>query len=852
MNPRVQCAVQMILGAVLVSAALPAQAAQGGAAAASAAPNASSSAAANAAMAAAATEAGAGALKLVTIEGYHDFTSQVLSAKQLRNSSQPAEAVTKTMIDLFGPDAGGTQALSVLPNVYVSGTNNYSATGRQTISIRGVKVGYNSIPGDVETNAIQAEFDGVPLNSLSQGTAWHSVEVPIGALMQGENVIIGPGNPSERWYSSMGGTIDFIPVQPTALSGGKVTLAGGSSSTYDTSAVYNTGEIHGWSTVFGLASGRSDAIRDTQDSLPADTEEGYVKTRKQLASGSVSFGYYFQRNHEWRPNMIPLTPQPLLNSGGLGIGQPYSQQTSGFYSTLPRSVWHKTIEIQNHMLWSHLHLNLSSSLHLSNIVWLRFGKVVHYRSNNFLLPRNPLFAEYGGGVQSSLPSGPLLNYSGATNVEHYIEHSKTFGDRLAFTQDFSSMDTLKYGGYMIFSRAKSDYQGYSDFDGSSLAQPEQTNYNTTNNIYWAAFVQDDFRPIPRLKIVPGFRVVGFVTDFSNLSPQQFCTEYQNSPQVVASCQAGTMNGDFGGGGSITTNSGQTIAFGGFDTTPDSNTDNVRYEPSIGVNYEVLNDLNLFGNFSITRHNPNSGNMDQYPLNLQSLKPAKAETYDFGARFSALHFGGMRDVYASLDFFHIRLSNETITYNKGASPIVYFGYGSAEYKGVDFSLHTTFTRHWSGFANFGYLKDKWLEFQDPSSGTTAYGLPVSNSPEDTLTAGVTYRFWLPVGRMNATLWDQYVGKRYLFDKNAGTPTTLSMPAYDLVNLSLTAKTHLFVGSMPGVKSTNFAVQVLNVANKEYNSTEYVSSGGYFQTAYGGYIIANPGAPRLVYGSVTLKF
>jgi iron complex outermembrane receptor protein len=449
MNARVQCAVQMILGAVLVSAAIPAQATPAGAAGAAAAANANSAAAADAELAAAAT--GNVALKLVTIEGYHDFTSQVLTPKQLRNSSQPAEAVTKTMIDMFGPDAGGIQALSVLPNVYVSGTNNYSATGRQTISIRGIKVGYNSIPGDVETNAVQAEFDGVPLNSLSQGTAWHSVEIPIGALMQGENVIIGPGNPSERWYSSMGGTIDFIPVQPSARAGGKVTLAGGSSSTYDTSAIYNTGEVHGWSTVFGLASARSDAIRTTQDSLPADNEEGYVKTRKQLTSGSVSFGYYFQRNHEWRPNMIPLTPQPLLDTGGLGIGQPYSQQTAGFYSTLPRSVWHKTIEIQNHMLWSHLHLNLSRTLHLSNIVWIRLGKVVHYRSNNFILPSNPLFAQYGGAVQSSLPSNPLLNYSGATNVEHYIEHSKTFGDRLAFTQDFGSIDTLEYGGYMIFS-----------------------------------------------------------------------------------------------------------------------------------------------------------------------------------------------------------------------------------------------------------------------------------------------------------------------------------------------------------------------------------------------------------------
>ncbi|EQD46661.1 TonB-dependent outer membrane receptor, partial [mine drainage metagenome] len=151
-------------------------------------------------------------LNSVTIQGYRDFTSQVLTPKQLRNASQPAESVTRSMISLFGPDAGGTQALTALPNVYVSGTDNFSATGRQQISIRGIKVGYNSIPGDLETNAITAEFDGVPLNSLSQGTGWHSVEIPLGVLMSGENVIVGPGNPSERWYNSLGGTIDFIPV----------------------------------------------------------------------------------------------------------------------------------------------------------------------------------------------------------------------------------------------------------------------------------------------------------------------------------------------------------------------------------------------------------------------------------------------------------------------------------------------------------------------------------------------------------------------------------------------------------------------------------------------------------------
>ena len=838
MNRRIRSAVQTILGATLLVGTLPVYATPRGVHGGSIQASAAGSAAQPYAVANDPPAPAKRSLRTVKIEGYRDFTSQVLTAKQLRDSSQPAESVTRSTISLFGPDAGGTQALTALPNVYVSGTNNFSATGRQQISIRGIKVGYNSIPGDVETNAITAEFDGVPLNSLSQGTGWHSVEIPIGALMKGENVIIGPGNPGERWYNSLGGTIDFIPVQPSVRAGGKVTLAGGSSETLDDSAVYNTGAINGWTTVFGFASGRSKSIRDTADSLPADTEEVYIKTHKQIDDGSLSFGAYYQRNHEWRPNMIPVSPVPLIGIEGLGLGAPYSQQASGFYATLPRAVWHKTILINNWLLWSHLHLTLSRTLKLSNMAWVRIGKVRHLRANNYLLPTNPLYAQYGN----------------PTNYEHYIERSKTFGDRLALSERFNRMDTLTFGGYFITARATSDYQGYSTFDGSSLAQPEQTFFNTTNNIYWAAFLQDDFQPLPRLKIVPGIRIVQFVTDFSNLSPAQVCAEYHITD---GSCAYGTPGPNLPGQGGLISVNGKTFQFGGYDTNPDESTDFVRYEPSIGVNYEVVRDLNLFGSFSITRHNPNSGNLDTYPLNLASLKPARAEEYDVGARFAALRLGALRNVYASVDFFHMLLSDETITYSTAQSPnVTYFGYGSAAYKGVDLSLHATFSRHWSGFANFGYLKSRWNEFQaavTPSGPQpTGYGLPVPNSPKDTLTAGATYRFRLPTARMTATLWDQYIGARYLFNKNTGLPSTLTNPAYDLVNFSVSARTHWFQSMLPGVRATNLALQVLNLTNKEYNSTEYVSSGGYFQTPTGGYVIANPGAPRLIYASLTVHF
>lgn len=830
MNPRIRAAIQLIVCPALFTGAFPAHAA----------PNATPLAPAPTAAALPLPKPVAdtsSVLRSVTIQGYRDFTSQVLTPKQLRNASQPAESVTRSMISLFGPDAGGTQALTALPNVYVSGTDNFSATGRQQISIRGIKVGYNSIPGDLETNAITAEFDGVPLNSLSQGTGWHSVEIPLGVLMSGENVSVGPGNPRERWYDSLGGTIDFIPVQPAPHAGGKVMLAGGSSETLDSSAVYNTGAIDGWSTVFGIASGRSKSIRTTPDSLPADTEEAYIKTRKPLDAGSLSFGAYYQRNHEWRPNMIPLTPVPLVDSGGLGIGTPYAQRTSGFYATLPRTVWHKTILINNWLLWSHWHLRLSRDMKMSNMIWIRIGKVRHLRANNYLLPANPLYAQYGN----------------PTNYEHYIERSKTFGDRLAFDERFDRVDSLSFGGYLIAARAKSDYQGYSTFDGSSLARPEQTYFNTTTSVYWAAFLQDDFRPLPRLKIVPGIRIVQFITDFSNMSPTQVCLEYHITD---GSCAYGQPGPSFGNGGTISVN-GKTFTFSGYDTSPDESTDFLRLEPSLGVNYELVRELNLFANFSITRHNPNSGNLDQYPLNLASLRPARAEEYDVGARYAAPRLGAIRDVYVSIDYFHSLMSDETLTYSTAQNPnVIYFGYGSATLKGVDLSLRAALSRHWNGFANFGYLSSRWNEFTSAvspaGSQPTGYGLPVPNSPKETLNAGVTYRFRLPAARLRVTVWDQYVGARYLFNKNTGLPSTRTNPAYDLVNVSVSARTRWFNSRIPGVRGSTISVQLLNLANKAYNSTEYVSSGGYFQTPTGGYVIANPGAPRLVYASLSVSF
>ena len=765
-------------------------------------------------------------LHKITINGYRVYTSSVLTTKEMADSSQADESVRKSMIRLFGPDAGGTQALSILPNVSVMGYNNYSETGRSQFSIEGIKTGWNSIPGDLATNAITAELDGVPLNGLSQGTAWHSPEIPIGALMQGENVIVGPGNPAERWYDSMGGTVDFVPVQPSARPGGKLELAGGSDATLDTSGIYNTGAIGGWSTVFGFAYSHSHSFRTSTSVLPEQTEEAYVKTRKLFDDGSsVSFAGYYERNLEYRPNMIPLKPQPLLDIGGLDIGAPYSQQTSGFYATLPRSVWQKQELVQNYMLWSHAHLVLSPTLRLSNLTWVRIGKIGHFRTVNF----------YG------TPSSPY--YGGSPiNVEYYTQRSTTVGDRLALIERFNSMDTLSFGGYLVNDISRNHVSLYSSFDGSSLAYPQYEFRLFPSDFYWAAFIQDDFRPLPRLKIVLGFRIVQFLTEFANMGQAMACAQY-----------ASINNGNCPVPGNYYTVNGKTFQFVSYDTVPDEQTDFVRTEPSLGVNYELLRGLHVYGNYATTYHNPSLYNLDHYPLDLATLKPSRSEEYQFGLRYSKLQLGELHHVYASLDFFHTLLSDETIAYSTVLNPTTFFfGYGSAVYRGLNLSLRADFGAHWSGFASFGYLNARWNEFRSPQTVTgsqsSGHGLPVSNSPQETANGGISYFFRLPVARMHVTFWDQYIGNRYLFDAYTFLPSTAKNPGYNLLNLSISARTHV----IPGTRSSTISLQVLNLANTEYNSTAYITSGGYFGTPTGGYTIVNPGAPRMIFASLTADF
>jgi iron complex outermembrane receptor protein len=146
--------------------------------------------------------------------------------------------------------------------------------------------------------------------------------------------------------------------------------------------------------------------------------------------------------------------------------------------------------------------------------------------------------------------------------------------------------------------------------------------------------------------------------------------------------------------------------------------------------------------------------------------------------------------------------------------------------------------------------------NPASGCTFYNnLPVSYVPNYTLNTGLYYGIQHNHHELlEPRFWVESTGSQYLWSNNSGGPTKQSMPSYTVANLSLTAPITFLEK-----QSVNLKLDVLNIANSQYNENEYISSGGYFASLASdpnnppaGYINAYPGAPRAIYGTISYQF
>jgi iron complex outermembrane receptor protein len=158
-------------------------------------------------------------------------------------SDQTIDTISQDEIQAAGPLGGSSRALAMSPGVSVAG---YGSTGsaKQSISINGVKAGWGGFSTALDNGSIGVTFDGVPMSNPGNGL-WQSTLVPENSMLQDIGVTYGPGEPADRWYTNIGGGINFDPLQPSAKSSSVATAGIGNFNSKNLIFSFQTGNIGG-------------------------------------------------------------------------------------------------------------------------------------------------------------------------------------------------------------------------------------------------------------------------------------------------------------------------------------------------------------------------------------------------------------------------------------------------------------------------------------------------------------------------------------------------------------------------------------------------------------------------------
>lgn len=749
-------------------------------------------------------------------------TNAVAQSVTVTAEGSPETSVTQATISraeiegVAGPFGSAAQALTAAPGVFVYGYGGVAATARSEVVVRGIKGGWSSVNGDVLKNGISFLFDGIPMNNMiANNGQWQTTQIPITDMISDINVDYGPGAPSNRWFDSLGGTINYIPVQPKSTPGATIAFGTdyGSYNTTLTHFIANSGLYRGWSMLLASGYASNDTFRVGTTGIPtfnapSSGYSAFVKAEHDFINGSLSFGYYHGRNTEFRPNFIPLldvnqggdivTTQGLYGvDAGAGSTVPanaqlYSQQSSGFYSSLAKDLWYKHIKTQSDILYTKLNLSLSPRLTFNTEEWFRHGYRLHDRVTNY----------YGPGYGNS--------------HEWYDAASNTIGDRTDLSLQLPH-NTVSFGGYWIHGGYNNPVSLFNPSQGTSITNPNFFNEDHLDNDYAFLYLQDRISLFhDKLIVTPGAAEQLFRTHFYNIGLSTFPNANPaNDPNL----------------------------------SPATHKNFLKFSPSVGAQYVTTDWLTFHGNFAISFENPTDSafgaGRPATGVDLTTLKPLRSQNTEAGFLVSKCPLAIMGTCSLDATYFSDKLSDETvITQTSNLALPATIALASAMFNGLSINFDESPMHYFQLHGNAIIQHDYFLSYI-PSGSTTDYrSLPISNSPRYTTNMGLTTTFQTDSHRFVLTpgLWWQYVGQRYLFSNVTNAPTQQTTPGYGVVNFNMDGNINRLLPGRLADAPIKLSVGLENLLNKRYNPTAYITSGGYFGTSFGGYTLVDPGAPR----------
>ena len=773
---------------------------------------------------------------------------------------ETVRVLDRKQLDVAGPVAGGAQMLAATPGANVVG---YGNTGGQkyTVLLNGIQQGWaGEASSFTAPGSLGITYDGIPVADPATGL-WQSATMPQNLVIQDVQVTYGPGQAADRWYTDEGGRVEFTPIQPTVDRHLSAAVTDGPFGQQNFAFVGNTGSFKDWATVVGGGVGRGDDFRRAPDGFGNPSKNGSVfgKTVKTFSAGSLAFGVLYAKGGGYRPTVIPTTDQQLIEPTS---GIHFSQATSGFYSALPYAAYNKYDTNEMFMTYVRERMHLSHTSTLENSTWYTHIRRFHRRN------------------QDALAQGAQVD-------EWNNPHSNMFGDRVNFTQVLP-YNTVQFGGYLIHEVYNTHNLFYSPADGGDGAKQIvgagskfRSGYFQQDNVTF--FAQDDIHPIPQVHIIHSVRVDGFSTDYNNEAARDFTfassTYFSQAadgtitptttPVYQTHCSLDPQTGSRASdpyynlwGNPVPTSDGSLTKDAG--SLCGAHESRSAVEPGVDASITPYEWLTIYGGYDTIYRSPalgGGGGMFQ-AVNPNYYILAKGAYAQFGGKVHFTNAPALRNFIAGVSYFHNDYTNQEIDVETALGVVETSG-GNSTYHGVDAFFDADPRSNIHFMFNFAAESANFTTYvtggpiaacgtpANPATGCAFYNnLPVSYVPKVTVNAGLYYGIQYH-GRtvVEPRLDIQSTGTQNLWSNNTGAPTTQTMPAYTTLNLSFNAPITL------KSQSFNLRVDMLNLANSQYNGYEYISSGGYFASLNpnaSGYINAYPGAPRTIYGTITYQF
>lgn len=665
---------------------------------------------------------------------------------------------------------------------------------------------------------------GVPLNDLFNSGVTYQADNRNNALLitrdlDSVSIYRGVNNPAVNTYNSLGGTINFIPRQPTEVAGADVGIDFGSFSTIDYHVTVNTGDWYGLKQTASFESDDSHGwLQNTSDR----NLNFYYAGNAKIGGSTEGFGYFvYNRNRGNAPQFIP---QNILNGNSDFQWPTNLYQSDNLDKNYLGIVGFKT-EVGG--------VTIEDEAYAGDNNYTRTSfSNPGYAGPYFIDDQGsgyPFWASYTGydgftkfpysdtqayGTSTS-GCAPTCAYAG-TDYHFYGYDGSLYGDRLKIAADLP-FNSVTAGGDLNYGKLHSREYWY-----GSAAMPMIVGYNDAwdehdTRTMWSLYAQDDIHYWnDRVHITPGVKYISAHTQ-------------------------------------------DTDALGFYYANPGTDSGSESFvSPTAGISIESIQNFTIYGAYGknvkfpdITAFYNAVAGPDTAPI---VVKPEYAQDFEAGLRYRTDKFSAEFNGYQE-NFSHIIFSNST-----AAGFTQYQNGGSERYRGVEMQLSDEFGHFllgdWKGYVNASYNEATCTSVtkSDLTGESCDVGQALPNVPKVLTNIGLIWNY----SDWHVDLEGQFVGRQGLQSYFTGLPISpgelesgqlTEIPSYFLISAGVIKVIPLDWGL---TRALRLALHVDNLLDKHYFSSAQVNTRNVDTTGnnqvedfYG-----LSGEPTAVFGSIAV--